>query len=91
MNSILGPFKVNLEANTGGEYKYLTGYLIADNISKDSVALDKIKSLKNEEMLVMDWNTMFEAALSQWREFLRALSKRDPKDERLKTLLEDFE
>jgi hypothetical protein len=81
--------RTNVEANTGGQFKIVTGYIVADGIEADRVNVDKIKSLKNEDMYALDWPTLLAHALAAWREFLEALASRAPTDERLRALLEE--
>lgn len=80
--------RVNLSANTAGRFNTATGCIVADGLEKDPVTLDKIKSMKQERMFAMDWQTLFSEALAQWKEFLETLVSRAPDDERLKVLLE---
>jgi hypothetical protein len=65
----------------------VTGYVVADNLDKYPENLEKIRSLKAEEMYAMDWTTLFDSAISSWREFLETLVGRAPDDHRLKALL----
>jgi hypothetical protein len=80
--------RVDLSANTGGRFSTATGYIIADGLEKDSVSLSRIKSMSQEDMFAMDWQTLFSEALARWEEFLETLVSRAPNDERLKVLLE---
>ncbi len=77
-----------IKANTGSSFERFTGYIVADELEKDAVMLDKIQSLKTENMLAMDWNILIQKALRGWQEFLETLASREPTDERLKALLE---
>jgi hypothetical protein len=81
--------RTNVEANTAGQFKIVTGYIVADGIEADPVNLGKIKSLKNEDMHALDWETLLSHALAEWREFLEALADRAPSDERLRVLTEE--
>lgn len=80
-----------IEANTASGFRQLTGYIVADGLARDPVMIDKIKSMRDEKMLAMDWATLISNALEGWKEFLEALAIREPRDDRLKALLEDFE
>lgn len=75
-------------ANTAGQFRRVTGYLIADAIDKDATLGDKIIKLERDDMFAMDWNTLFARALSQWQEFLGILVARAPEDERMQALRE---
>ena len=77
-----------VSANTGGRFRTVTGYIIADEIDKDSAVIDKIEAMQKEDMLALDWRTLFSKALAQWEEFLEALADRAPGDERIKALLD---
>jgi hypothetical protein len=45
--------------------------------------------MESEDMLAMDWPTLFQRAVSKWQDFLAALASRTPQDPRLKVLLDD--
>jgi hypothetical protein len=83
--------KTNIGANTAGRFKFLTGYIVADALGNDPVTLDKIRAMAGEEMFAMDWPTLLDKASAGWTEFLQALASREPQDERLRILLEDFQ
>ncbi len=83
--------RANIEVNTAGAFRRVTGLIVADELESDSVIRDRIKSMANEEMFAMDWPTLFRQALVRWEEFLRALASRSPRDERLDSLLADLQ
>jgi hypothetical protein len=78
-----------VEANTGGRFRTITGYLVADALEADPANVEKITSLKSQGMFALDWQTLLSNALAAWQEFLEILADRAPQDERLKTLIED--
>jgi hypothetical protein len=78
--------RTNIDANTAGRFKYVTGYIVADKLGQDAVTLKKIESLGRENMHALDWNTLFENAIVEWRELMDILVSRAPQDERLKSL-----
>jgi hypothetical protein len=77
----------NINANTGGRFRNVTGYLVADSLESDPAMASRIAALANQHMFAMDWPTLFSNALAGWQEFLEALSSRAPKDARLSALL----
>jgi hypothetical protein len=79
--------RTKVEANTAGWFNDVTGYIVADGLEKNTALVNKIKDLKPHRMYAMDWDTLFNNALSQWREFLDILVSRSPQDDRLKSLL----
>jgi hypothetical protein len=76
----------SVRANTGGQFESVTGYMVADSLTKSAANLTKIETLKKDAMLAMDWQTLLGRALSQWEEFLDAVIARSPKDARLTAL-----
>jgi hypothetical protein len=81
--------RVRMAANTGGRFKSVTGYIVADTLDKEGAITSKVESLADEGMLALEWETLFEKALAAWKEFLHILVGRAPEDERLKVLLQD--
>jgi RecB family endonuclease NucS len=77
-----------IKVNTAGDFKVVTGYIVADKLDKDSDAMDKIESMKRDDMFAMDWRTLLSKAGSKWKDFLSVLSNRGD-DPRLKALLDD--
>ena len=78
--------RTNLEANTGGNFRRVTGYIVADKLDDDSVLMGKVETLERDDMFAQDWSALFAKAVSQWSEFLAALAEQDPEDERLQIL-----
>ena len=81
--------RTRLQANTGARFNRVTGYIVADSLSKSPDLADKIVTLELNDMFAQDWSMLFSNAVSQWREFLVTLSERDPEDERLRILSKD--
>lgn len=79
--------RANVEANTAGNFDNVTGYVVADSLEKEPAILAKIREMGRDRMYAMDWDTLFQKALSGWREFLEILVTRAPKDDRLSSLL----
>jgi hypothetical protein len=77
-----------IKANTGGPFKTVTGYLIADKISEDTVS-DKIEILKRQDMFAKDWERTMGDAIAAWKDFLMILATRS-KDPRLQSLAADY-
>lgn len=80
--------EASLNANTGGRFNRVSGYIIADKIDKKPANNIKIKAMAKNEMYAMDWNTLLNEAFANWHDFLGVLSERVPDDVRMKRLLE---
>ncbi len=78
----------NIDANTAGVFRRVTGYVIADNLEARSDNRAKITSMVKEDMYALDWRSLFSQALAKWQEFLDILVSRAPEDERLQALLQ---
>ena len=76
-----------LSVNSGAEFRHVTGYIIADRISKRPGVSTTIKQLQNSGMFALDWDSLLAKAQRQWTEFLKILADRDPDDQRLQSLL----
>jgi len=76
-----------LSVNSGAEFHHVTGYIIADRISKQPGMSLTIQQLQNSAMFALDWDNLLAKAQRQWTEFLKILADRDPEDERLQSLL----
>jgi hypothetical protein len=72
---------------TGGRFKTLTGYIVADKIGEDSALATKIRRLEQNRMYAMTWGELLGRAVAQWREQLEILVARAPADDRLRALL----
>lgn len=79
--------RTSVRANTGGPFNRVTGYIVADNLSRSSGLADRLRSLEREDMSALDWPTLLAQAAAQWQDFLDILAGRDPQDERLQVLL----
>lgn len=77
----------NLRYNTAGRFNRVTGYIIADAITKQRGMPREIESMSRENMFVLDWANLLSRAISQWKDSLAILAERNPDDERIKTLL----
>lgn len=79
--------RVELGAITGGKFRTVTGYIVADKLARTGSMRDKITDLAQHGMHALDWATLMAEALAGWQEFLETLVTRSPEDERLKDLL----
>ena len=79
--------RTNLRSNTGGKFRWATGYIVADQLQSRADLVDKILAMENEDMFALDWPTLFANAIAQWQDFLVILAGRDPEDERLQALI----
>jgi len=78
-----------VQASTAGPVSRVTGYIVADDIVRDPTNVEKIRNMRNDDMLAMDWQELLRKALSAWEEFLDALVGRVPDDERLQALVNE--
>ena len=78
-----------LKANTGGQFKRATGYIVADKLESRADLEDKVLALEDHQMYALDWPTLFAKAIAQWQDFLQILAGRDPQDERLQVLIKE--
>jgi hypothetical protein len=78
-----------VEANTGGPFQRVTGYIVADKLAQDPALIDKIVELAERQMLALNWQTLFANAIARWGEHLDILVAHAPDDDRLKSLLEN--
>lgn len=79
--------QASLDANTGGVFRNLTGYLIADKLDTAKPQCSaRIKDLEKKQLFAMDWQTLLIQAKSQWGEFFEHIVERNPNDTRIKSL-----
>ena len=78
--------QTQLEANTASQFKSVTGLLVCDKLSKDSVIKKKLDALANQDMQALDWQTLLTRAAARWKDFLFVLVQRAPEDMRLADL-----
>ena len=79
-----------LTSNTGGRFRRVSGYIIADDIHERTGLPSQIRSMERDDMFALDWPTLFSNATAQWKEFLDILADRDPADPRLQALLAEW-
>ena len=79
--------RTRISANTGGPFRQVSGYIVADKLHGRPELADRIESLARDNMWAMDWPTLFANAIAQWQDLLTILAGRDPEDERLQVLI----
>jgi hypothetical protein len=82
--------RTHVKANSACGFDRVTGLVVADSLDTDPVYLDKLESMRNDEMLAMDWHSLLGRALSKWEDLLRALAARTPRDPRLEPLVKEY-
>jgi len=82
--------RTHVKANSGCGFSRVTGLIVADALDKNVVFMDKLDSMRNDEMLALDWHALLGRALSKWEDLLRALAARTPRDPRLAPLIKDY-
>lgn len=80
--------RTNIEANTKGDLRSVTGYLVADKLADDSTTIRKIHRLEGADMYTSDWSTLLARAVAGMQEYLEIVVGRAPDDERLQALTE---
>lgn len=85
--SYVNAISERLSVNSGAELRHVTGYIIADRISKKPGMSRTIQQLQNSGMFALDWPSLLAKAQRQWTEFLNILADRDPEDKRLQSLV----
>lgn len=78
--------RTQLRAVTGGQFQTVDGILVADALAEDPSFLDKIGSMEKEGMRTLDWDTLLQMAVAQWRDYLDILVDRAPDDPRVAAL-----
>jgi hypothetical protein len=79
-----------VKANSELGFETVHGLLIADNLAKKPAVVDKLESLRRENMRATDWPTLLARAASAWREHFKLLVGRGEEDDRLRKLAEDL-
>lgn len=77
----------NLQYNAAGKFSKVTGYIVADAITRQPGMSGEVESMRREDMFALDWANLLAKAISQWMDFLKILAERNPNDERIKGLL----
>jgi hypothetical protein len=78
--------RTRLKVETARSITRVTGLIVADGLTERSEVLDKIQSLRADEMLAHTWRSLLEQAENTWRDFLDIVSARAPDDERIQSL-----
>lgn len=81
--------KKHVQANTAGQYQYVTGYIVADALEKDAAISEKIIEMAVYGKFAIDWDSLLDAASGHWQEFFDALVERAPDDPRMQNLRGD--
>lgn len=83
--------RVNLNANSGGRFNAVTGYIIADRIERDPALVATVEGMRSDGKFTIEWEHLLAQAAKHWEEFFEALAERAPDDERLRDLSEQAE
>lgn len=75
--------RARLRSQTGGQFREVTGMLVADELSAEPEFLDTLKSMKNDGMIAMEWPELLRRAEAKWEDFLEILRKRGADDFRM--------
>jgi hypothetical protein len=82
--------RVQLEGNTALQYKKVVGYLVADNLARTPIVLNRLNRIQKDDMYALDWETLLRQATVKWKDFLDVLITRAPEDDRLRALAQDL-
>lgn len=74
-------------ANSALGFDRISGYLIADNLTKRVGMGKAIQSMKSRDRYAMTWPTLISQAKHQWRDFLDHVKLRAPDDKRVQAVL----
>jgi RecB family endonuclease NucS len=77
-----------LEVNTAGQFREVTGFIVADRLATDASIVSKIRDMRSDSMYAMDWDTLLREAKAASSEFLEILVSRAPDDQRIVALSE---
>ena len=72
-----------VEVTTGGAFRHVTGYIVADNLNKKPDFTAKIKAMVRDEMYALDWRALLAKAEAGWSDFLGILEARGGGDFRM--------
>lgn len=78
--------RANARANTGGPYRTVTGYIVADRIEEDRALVETIETMTTNGKFAIEWDRLLGQAARHWGEFFDALAERAPDDPRLRAL-----
>ena len=68
---------------TGGRFQQITGYIVADRLSKKPEFTDKIEALVRDDMYALDWEALLDKAEVGWKDFISILEERGEGDFRM--------
>lgn len=78
--------KEHIGTSTGGDFREILGYLVADKLDRTGAIATRVKSLEGQKMFCMDWHDLLERAKRQWSHYFDVLVERAPEDERIETI-----
>jgi Histidine kinase-, DNA gyrase B-, and HSP90-like ATPase len=82
----INALRSNVETNTGDDFKYVTGIIVADRIDKDAALRKKIQDMEGDQKFALEWDRLLQRAGKHWAEFFDALVERTPNDPRVAEL-----
>jgi hypothetical protein len=87
LNNYVSDIRVMIKNETGLTLKYLSSaYIVADSHDIDIFIADKIKKLKEDNILLLTWDTLISQAIKQWQEQLDILKQNNRSDPRIQAL-----
>ncbi|MFC3891622.1 ATP-binding protein [Lentzea rhizosphaerae] len=73
-------------ANRGGDFREVSGLMVADRIDRNPAVESEVDSLKIQGLQATDWNGLLFRSKKQWEEYFQILVDRAPEDERMQNL-----
>jgi hypothetical protein len=70
--------RANVRANTGGPYRTVIGYIVADRIVDDLALVETIETMRANGKFAIEWDKLLAQAARHWGEFFEALAERAP-------------
>ena len=74
------------ETNSMQQFSQVSGLLVADNLARNDIMRRNLRSLKEDDMDAVDWNTLLNESKRRWEDFLFTIRDRSPKDKRIESL-----
>lgn len=76
--------RARVSTQSGGPFRIVTGYLIADGLTTEPEFIRKVESLEKDGMLALEWGTLLDRAEAGWRDFMDIIEDRGEGDFRMK-------
>jgi hypothetical protein len=78
--------RARISANTGGQFRRVTGRLIADNLTKSAGNMEFVRRNERDDMYALEWEMLLAQAERQFNEYFEIMAERAPNDDRVRDL-----